>query len=340
MGFRVLHHLNTSNLKGIAEEARLAEDLGYDGLCSEETAHDPLFPLLMAATSTSRVTLEPRVAIAFPRSPMVLAYAAMDLQNFSGGRFRLGLGTQVKGHIQRRFSTDWVPPGPRMREYVQSLHAIWDTWQSGERLAFHGKHYNFSLMTPFFSPGPSEQPPPPVFISAVNPYNCRVAGEVCEGLSLHPLCSPKYLRQVIMPNLASGAAKAGRDVSALNLSGSPFVITGPNQASIDAQKPAVRQHIAFYCSARTYLPVLETHGFGEVGVSLHEMSLKGQWEEMTSLISDEILETFAVIGGYDEVAPMLKERFGGLLNEVVFNLPESGPGDGRVLERTIAELRD
>ena len=197
MGFKVLYHLTTGNLKGIADEAKWAESMGYDGLCTEDAAHDPMLPLMMAASTTSRVTLETRVAIAFPRSPMVMAYAARDLQDYSNGRFRLGLGTQVKGHIQRRFSTEWTAPGPRMREYVQSLHAIWDSWQTGERLAYHGEHYNFSLMTPFFSPGRSEQPSPPVFISAVNPYNCRVAGEVCDGIALHPLTTPKYLKEVI-----------------------------------------------------------------------------------------------------------------------------------------------
>ena len=207
MGFRVLYHLNTGNIKGIPEEARWAESVGYDGLCTEETGHDPMLPLILAATTTSRVTLEPRVAIAFPRSPMVFAYAAMDMQSFSGGRFRLGLGTQVKGHIERRFSTHWTSPGPRIREYIQSLHAIWDAWQNGTRLAFHGDHYNFSLMTPFFSPGPSDQPRPPVFISAVNAYNCRVAGEVCQGVSLHPLCSPEFVKHKVLPPVADGSEK-------------------------------------------------------------------------------------------------------------------------------------
>ena len=192
MVFRVLYHLNTSNLKGVAEEAAWAENMGYDGLCTEDAAHDPMLPLMMAASKTSRVTLEPRVAIAFPRSPMVLAYTARDLQDYSGGRFRLGLGTQVKGHIQRRFSTEWTSPGPRMREYVQSLHAIWKSWETGDALSYHGEHYNFSLMTPFFSPGRSEQPRPPVFISAVNPYNCRVAGEICDGIALHPITCLLY----------------------------------------------------------------------------------------------------------------------------------------------------
>ena len=340
MGFRVLYHLNTSNIKGIPEEAKWAESMGYDGLCTEETGHDPLLPLALAATTTSRVTLEPRVAIAFPRSPMVFAYAAMDLQNLSGGRFRLGLGTQVKGHIERRFSAQWAPPGPRLREYVQSLHAIWEAWQNGTRLSYHGEHYNFSLMTPFFSPGPSEQPSPPVFVSAVNTYNCRVAGEVCDGLSLHPLCSPEYLKQRIMPSIADGARRAGREAQAVNLTGSSFIITGPNRAAIEERKHAVRRQIAFYSSTRTYTPVLEVHGFEDVCVRLHEMSLKGQWDEMTGLITDDIFDCFAVAVEYDQVAAAVKERYEDLLNEVVFGMDVADADDERQLRKIIAELQE
>ena len=340
MGFRVLYHLNTGNIKGIAEEARWAENIGYDGLCTEETGHDPLFPLVLAATTTSHVTLEPRVAIAFPRSPMVFAYAAMDLQNLSGGRFRLGLGTQVKGHIERRFSTEWTPPGPRLREYVQSLHAIWDAWQNGTRLSYHGDHYNFSLMTPFFSPGQSDQPYPPVYVSAVNAYNCRVAGEVCDGVSLHPLMSPEFLKQRILPPIADGAERAGRDVKDINRTGSGFIITGPNRSVIEERKYAVRRQIAFYSSTRTYTTVLETHGFEDVGVRLHEMSLKGQWEEMTGLITDEILDKFAVAEEYGDVASAVKERYDGLLNEVVFGMDVMGADDEQILRRIVTELQD
>ena len=340
MGFRVLYHLNTGNIKGIPEEARWAENLGYDGLCTEETGHDPLFPLVLAATTTSRVTLEPRVAIAFPRSPMVFAYAAMDLQNLSGGRFRLGLGTQVKGHIERRFSTEWTAPGPRLREYVQSLHAIWDAWQDGARLSYHGEHYNFSLMTPFFNPGPSQQPRPPVFVSAVNAYNCRVAGEVCDGVSLHPLMSPEFLDQRILPHIADGAQRAGRDVSGVNLSGSGFIITGPNRSVIEERKYAVRRQIAFYSSTRTYSTVLETHGFQDVGVRLHEMSLKGQWDEMTGLITDDILDKFAVAEEYGDIAAAVKERYDGRLNEIVFGMDVMGADDEQVLRRIVNQLQD
>ena len=339
MGFRVLYHLNTSNLNGVAEEAKWAESLGYDGLCTEDAAHDPFLPLMMAASTTSRVTLETRVAIAFPRSPMVLAYTARDLQDFSGGRFRLGLGTQVKGHIQRRFSTEWSSPGPRIREYVQSVRAIWDAWDTGERLAFHGDHYNFSLMTPFFSPGKSGQPAPPVFISAVNPYNCRVAGEVCDGVALHPLTSVKYLKEIIQPNIAAGAAKAGRDPKSINLSNSAFVVTGPNQAAIDAKKEAVKKQIAFYCSTRSYSKILEVHGFEDLGLWLHEMSLKQQWDQMAELITDEILDAFAVVGGYGEIPGLMKERFDGLIDEVVFNAGGPGTSDAAELQKVIEGLQ-
>ena len=270
---------------------------------------------------------------------MVLAYAARDLQDFSGGRFRLGLGTQVKGHIQRRFSTEWTAPGPRMREYVQSLHAIWVAWQNGERLEYHGDHYNFSLMTPFFSPGKSDQPPPPVFISAVNPYNCRVAGEVCDGIALHPLTTPKYLKEVINPNIADGAARAGRDPKSVNLSNSSFIITGPNQAAIDAKKEAVKKQIAFYCSTRSYSKILEVQGFADLGVWLHEMSLKQQWDQMTDLITDEILDAFAVVGGYSDIPALMKERFDGQLDEIVLNAVSPGSPDEAEVRKAIAGLQ-
>jgi len=339
MGFKVLYHLTTNNLKGIAEEAKWAESMGYDGLCTEDAAHDPMLPLLMAASTTSRVTLETRVTIAFPRSPMVLAYSARDLQDFSGGRFRLGLGTQVKGHIQRRFSTEWDSPGPRMREYVQSLHAIWRAWQTGERLEYHGEYYNFSLMTPFFSPGRSKQPEPPVFISAVNPYNCRVAGEVCDGVALHPLTTSKYLKEVINPNIADGAARTGRDPKSVNLSNSSFVITGPNQAAINAKKEAVKKQIAFYCSTRSYSKILDVQGFQDLGVWLHEMSLKQQWDQMAELITDEILDAFAVVGGYSEIPGLMKERFDGLLDEVVLNAIGPGSQDEAEVKKAIEKLQ-
>ena len=336
---RVIYHLTSGGLQGVAEEARWAESVGYDGITSSETGHDPFLPLALAAGATSRVTLDTRVAIAFPRSPMVVAYTARDLQDYSGGRFRLGLGTQVKGHIERRFSTDWTSPGPRLREYVQSLRAIWECWQTGEKLAFHGDHYNFSLMTPFFSPGPSPVGPPPVHVSALNPYNCRVAGEVCDGLSLHPITSAKYLTEAIRPNVLEGARRAGRSANDVSINGGGFVVTGPNAKAIAAEKEVVRRRIAFYFSTRTYFPVLEAHGIRDLGQRLHEMSLKGQWDRMTGLVTDEVLDLFAMEGGYDEVAGMLKGRFGGLLDEIMLGVGGPASPAQDAIEKIIDELK-
>ena len=339
MALRVLYHLNTKDLKNIQEEARWAEGMGYDGLCADETGHDPFFPLLLAAGATSRVTLETRVAIAFPRSPMVVAYAAMDLHNFSDGRFRLGLGTQVKGHNERRFSVKWESPGPRLREYVQSLHAIWDNWQEGKKLDFQGRFYRFNLMNPFFSPGRSPVGKPPVFISAINPFNCRVAGELCDGLALHPITSTKYLTEVIKPNIVKGAEQGGRNAADVTLNGSGFVITGPDEQAVEAKKEVVRRRIAFYFSTRTYFPVLEVHGFQEVGQRLHELSLKGEWSQMAGLVTDEMLETFAVSGRYREVANQIKTRFGGLIDEVVLDVEAPSQGAEQELKKMIEVLQ-
>ena len=337
---RVTYRLATDKLASVASEAAWAENMGFDSMSSNETAHDSFLPLALAATSTKRAILETRVAIAFPRSPMVTAYLARDLQELSKGRFRLGLGTQVKGHILRRFSTDWEAPGPRLRDYVQSLKAIWHSWQSGEKLEYHGDSYNFSLMTPFFDPGPSEYPAPEVFTAAVNAYNCQVAGEVSDGLMLHSLTSPEYVRQVVRPGLEKGAKKAGRDASEIKVTGSGFIITGPNRSSIVAMQAEVRRRIAFYSSTRSYFPVLEAHGFLEIGQQLHEMSLKGQWAEMGELVSDEMLDAFSVSGEYDEIADKFIDRYGGMLDEVSFTLVCEKPPEEEQMRKMVRRLQE
>lgn len=337
---RVIYHLNSRDVRAVASEAAWAEAMGYDGVSANETAHDPFLALTLAATATSRVTLETHVAIAFPRSPMVVAYTARDLQDLSGGRFRLGLGTQVKGHIERRFSTAWGSPGPRLREYIQSLRAIWRAWDSGARLDYAGEFYQFSLMTPFFSPGPGQHPQPPIFNAAVNAYNCRVAGQLSDGLVLHTFTSADYVRQVVRPNIAAGARQAGRDPSEVTISGGGFIVTGPNRAAIKEADHDARRRIAFYASTRTYLPVLECHGFQEIGQRLHQMSLEGKWDEMGDLIGDDILNAFAVVGEYDEIAPMLLERYGGLVDEVGLTLATRGEAEQRQVKRIIRELQE
>ena len=337
---RVTYRLASKDLASVASEAAWAENMGYDSVSSNETAHDSFLPLTLAATSTNRVTLETRVAIAFPRSPMTTAYLARDLQDLSKGRFRLGLGTQVKGHIERRFSTNWEVPGPRLREYVQSLRAIWHSWQTGEKLDYQGKSYQFSLMTPFFSPGPCEYPAPEIFTAAVNSYNCQVAGEVSDGLMLHSLTSPEYVRKVVRPGLEKGAQKAGRDSSLLKITGGGFIITGPDRSSIKAVQADVRRRIAFYASTRTYFPVLAAHGFEEIGQQLHEMSLKGEWAEMGELVSDEMLDAFCVSGEYDEIADEFVRRYGGLLDEVSFTVYSQNPPEEAQMRKMIRRLKE
>ena len=337
---RVIYSLRSRDRNGVAAEAAWAESVGYDGVSSSETAHDPFMPLVLAATATSRVSLETHVAIAFPRSPMVMAHTSRDLQDLSQGRLRLGLGTQVKGHIERRFSTRWESPGPRLREYVESLRAIWDCWNGDGRIDYQGKFYQFSLMTPFFNPGPSEYPSPAIFTAAINPYNCRGAGQVSDGLLLHSLNSPEYLRQVVKPNIARGAQQAQRDPADVLVGGGGFIITGPSRASLKEKEDEVRRRISFYASTRTYFPVLECHGFQEVGQQLHRMSLEGQWAEMGKLVTDEMLDTFTVMGEYDEVAGKFLDRYGGLVDEVNFSMNVTSPEDEQHLRRIVRQLQD
>ena len=337
---RVVHSLKSRDLNGVAAEAAWAESIGYDGIATNETAHDPFLPLAVAATTTSRVTLETHVAIAFPRSPMVLAHTARDLQDSSSGRFRLGLGTQVKGHIERRFSTRWGSPGPRLREYVQSLRAIWNCWDTGSNLEYAGDFYQFSLMTPFFSPGPSEYAHPQVFTAAVNGYNCLVAGECSDGLMLHSLTSPEYVRQVVKPNISKGARRAGRDPGDISLVGGGFIVTGPNQAAIRDQEAETRRRIAFYSSTRTYFPVLECHGFEDIGRQLHRLSLEGKWEEMGDLVPDDMLHAFAIIGEYGDISGLFKEKYGGLVDEMHFSIQTSNDAEQAQLRRIVSQLKE
>ena len=308
-------------IQRVAETAQAAERLGFDGLMTAETSHDPFLPLMIAAEHTDAIELGTSIAVAFPRSPMITAHTAWDLQDYSGGRFLLGLGTQVKGHNEKRFSVPWLSPGPRLRELIESLHAIWTCWQEGKRLAYAGKFYQFSLMTPFFNPGPIGTRRPPIYIAGVNEYICRLAGELCDGFHIHPLNSAKYLEQVIVPLIAEGAATAGRDPSRITLVAPCFVVMGENDEQRQEASMAVRQQIAFYASTRTYRAVLELHGWNELGPRLHECSQKGAWSEMAEQITDEVLETFAVIGRRDEIPALLKKRFEGRVQRLSLYMP-------------------
>ena len=278
---RLVTSISSSDLNSVAEVSGRIEAAGFDGVSTQDNRHDPFLPLAIAATSTSRLQLSTSVAIAFPRSPMVVAITAWDLQKASGGRFTLGLGSQVRGHNVRRFSLPWSPPAPRMREYVQSLRAIWDCWVTGGPLDFQGEHYQFSLMTPNFRPEPLVCDPPKIHISAVGPVMLRVAAEVCDGVMLHPFCTRDYLENRIMPRLSKGLEQSGRRRQDFEISGGGFVATGKDDEEVQRKFEWVRMRIGFYGSTPAYWPVFEQHDLGDLGKKLNALSRQGRWEEMT-----------------------------------------------------------
>ena len=328
----------THDLRTLPEYARKVEALGYECLWSAETQHDPFLPLAVAATVTTRIKLGTSIAVAFPRSPMVLAHIAWDLARASEGRFILGLGSQVKGHNERRFSVKWEPPAPRMREVVEALRAIWDCWQNGTKLAFKGQHYRFDLMTPFFNPGPIPHPGIPVYVAGVNQAMCRVAGEVADGLHVHPFNSPKYLREYVRPAVEEGLRRAGRTGAPFAYVTSSFVVLGDTEEERAVARESVKQQIAFYGSTRTYEPVLAAHGWQDLTPALHRKSVEGDWKGMASLITDEMVETYAVTGTYADIASKLKERYAGLLDSTALYQPHQPSIDDPRLPRLVKEL--
>ena len=324
---KVNAHLDTNKLSEIAEQAARAEALGFDSLALAELTLDPFLCSLLAAEHTRHADIKTAIAVAFPRSPMTTAYMAWNIQQVAGGRFELGLGTQVKGHNERRFSTPWLSPGPRLKEYIASLRAIWDTWQNGTPLNFRGEFYNFTLMIPVFDPGPIPHPRIPISISAVNKYMLRLGGEVADGVQLHSFCTPKYVAEVVLPQIEEGAKKVGRSLQDVAVTGGCFVIAETPGKDLDAQVAAVRQRIAFYASTRTYKPVMDVHGWGDVTLELHRLSLKGMWQEMTALITDEMLDAFAIFGSYDDLPGLIEKRYGGWASSVDLGVPD-GPDEG------------
>jgi probable F420-dependent oxidoreductase len=321
---RVDGKLAAGSLAQVAETARAHESRGYAGLWSSESRHDPFLPLVAAAQGTDRLELGTAIAVAFARSPMTLAHTAWDLQRYTEGRFTLGLGSQVKPHIERRFSMPWSRPAARMHEMVSAIRAIWDSWQNGTRLNFEGDFYRHTLMTPFFSPGPLPTPAPKIVIAAVGEAMCRVAGEVCDGILLHGFTTERYVREVTLPTVRAGQEKAGRSGLPFEVVGLPLTATGTTEESLAAAVAAVREQIAFYASTPAYRGVLELHGWGELGDELHAMSRgddPGKWTKMGEAVDDEVLNTFAVVGAPEDIAQVIGERFGGLVTRFQFYAP-------------------
>src|SRR5215208_5915511 len=323
-------------LKEVDRTDRAAEDLGFAGLWANETKHDGFLPLAIAANETHRIELGTSVAIAFSRSPMETAQTAWDLQDLSAGRFVLGLGTQVKAHITRRFSMPWDRPASRLREYILALRAIWESFQTEGPLKFEGEFFGHTLMTPFFNPGPIEHPEIPVYIAGVNTRLARLAGEICDGFHVHPFHSPEYVRQTVKPAIAEGADEAGRNPGQVVLATSAFVVSAESEKDAREQRESVRAQISFYASTPTYRTVLEAHGWEDVGEKLNTMAREKEWREMPALVTDEMLTAFAVEAAPDEIGSALKERYEGLIDRVSLYLPFA-PGERDEFWQTVVE---
>ncbi len=314
-------------LDKVAAAAAEAEAIGYDGVWVPETSRDPFLPLALAAEHTETLEIGTSIAVAFARSPMTLANTAYDLNQYSKGRFILGLGSQIKPHITKRFSMEWSKPAARMREMVQAMHAIWDCWMNGTTLDFRGDFYTHTLMTPFFDPGSHDFGVPRVFLAGVGPLMTEVAGEVCDGFFCHGFTTEKYLREVTLPALEAGRAKSGKTMDGFDICGPSFVVTGNTEEQLEKAKVGTRQQIAFYGSTPAYKPVLDLHGWGELQTDLNRMSKDGKWQEMGDLIDDEVLDAFAVVGEPEQIGPELQKRYGDVISRISFYAPYDGDRD-------------
>jgi probable F420-dependent oxidoreductase len=331
--------LSVWDTAAVIDEAVRHEQSGYDGLWASESSHDPFLPLLLAGEHTERLELGTAIAVAFARSPMQLAYTAHDLQAYCGGRFALGLGSQVKAHIERRFDMPWSHPAPRMREYISALRAIWACWNDGVKLDFRGDFYTHTLMAPFFSPPPSAHGAPKIFLAAVGEAMTRVAGEAADGLMTHAFTTERYLREVTVPTLERGLTRAGRTRAEFSISHLLLTATGRTEEEMDRAIKGTRDQIAFYASTLSYRPVLELHGWGALGEELTALSKSARedrWTVMGSLVDDAVLNAFAVVAEPEKLAAEIHRRFGDVVDRVSFYTAYSI--DGSVWEPVVREL--
>lgn len=303
-------------LSQVAKIAQAAEAIGFDAIWSTETMHDPFLPGALTFEHTQRLGFGTAVAIAFARSPATLAYTAWDLAQASQGRFILGLGTQVKAHVERRFGMPWPDSVVgKLREQIAAIRALWNTWQTGASLDFRGEYYKLTLMSPFFNPGRIHHPDIPIYIAGVNTGLARLAGEACQGFLVHPFHSRRYLAEVLQPAIEQGLAKSGRSREDIQISVTAFAVTAPDEDLL------ARSQIAFYASTPSYRAVMDLHGWGEIAENLSAQARAGRWGEMPGLVNDEMLATFAVVCSPRELPERLKERYGGLADRLGLYLP-------------------
>jgi probable F420-dependent oxidoreductase len=332
---RVFTTVPQEDLRRVPQAAQAAEADGYDGIVTMENKHEPFLALAVAGAATERIELHTSVAIAFARTPMAVAEVGWDLAGATGGRFVVGLGSQVRAHNERRFSAPWTPPAPRMREYVQVLRAIWRCWQTGEKPSYAGQHYRFTLMTPNFAPEPIAAPPPAVTIAAVGPAMLRVAAEECDGVKLHGFCTRKYLTDEIMPRITAGLTKTGRSREQYEIAGGGFLATGPDNAAVAERFEWVRQRVAFYGSTPAYYPVFAVHGLEDLGLKLNALVRQGKWGELAREVPDDVAHLFAAVGRHDQIVTAIADRFGGLTDALALR----GDGTGEVPTDLVQDIR-
>ncbi len=322
-----------------ATGAAQAEELGVDAVLVEETKDDPYQLLALGAAATSTIGLGTSVAMAFPRSPTITAMSAWSLQKLSQGRFVLGLGSQVRGHVRRRFGMDWHAPAPWMRDYIMAMRAVWDCWQQGTELNFESEHYNLSLMVPLFDPGPIDHPSLPVHVAAIGPNMVAMAGEVADGVRLHPVCTPRFIDEQVHPNIARGAARTGRDVSLVQVCMKPLVGTAATEQELAAITETVRARVAFYLSTPSYRRTFELHDWGDIAEQASRLSKAQNWDALPALVDDEMLYTVATLGTHETIAKQLRERYSMRVDRIEFSMPVTTPADADVYRHILTTLR-
>ncbi len=327
------------DIREVGGLAATAESVGLDAVLVEETKDDPFQLLAVAAGPTDRIGLGTSVAMAFPRSPTVTAMSAWSLQKLSGGRFILGLGTQVRAHMTRRYGYDWHAPAPWMRDTVNAIRAVWNTWQTGEQLAFTSDHFDLDLMVPLFDPGPIGHPEIPIHIAAIGPNMCGVAGEVADGVRLHPVCTPHFIDSEMKPAVAKGAARSDRDPSTVEWCMKPLIGTAATEAELARVVDTVRARTAFYLSTPSYRRTFAAHDWLDLAEQASVLSRQQRWDELPDLVHDEMLHTVATIGTHDQIGGLLRERYAGRVDRIEFSIPIRGPEDAERFQQILTEVR-
>jgi probable F420-dependent oxidoreductase len=322
---RLFTSLPQEDLRKCHTRAQEIEAAGYTGVSTQENRHDPFLSLAVAGVATRRIELHTSVAISFPRSPMVAANVGWDIAASTGGRFTLGLGSQIRAHNEKRFSVPWTPPAPRMREYIQAIRAIWKAWKGDGKLRYEGKHYKFTLMTPNFVPENYDAPAPRIGLAAVGPAMMKVAAEESDNVKLHVFCTKKYLENRVMPILTEGLAKAGRSREQFEISGGGFLVTGKDDEAVQKLFDWVRYRVAFYGSTPAYWPVFEEHGLHDLGPKLNAMTKAGQWDKIAGEVSDDVVHLFSAVGRHDQIAKAIEARFGGLVDSISASASSTKP---------------